>query len=784
MKHLIHLLIVFFGISFTMHAQQKVKIGVITDFGDDRQTDTFIQWIEDEAKNAAGNSFDVSIDKDQILSANWNQEMAYEHYKKLTKENDIVILLGAVSIDGVVVHNNFPVPTIGLGVFDTKLQSIPYKDGKSGVKNFSYVLSARPFFEDIKTFYDLVHFEHVTVLLDAKTSKVFDNADPVKFAQKTASFNAVFDFISVNDDIESSLAKMDPETDAVYLAIPYEKSEEEVKRIAAIVNEKKLPSYSMSRSHVDAGIMACKSNDNGIKQMIRKLALLCEDAMNENTLAEQSVSLNFKDELFLNMTTVKSINFSPDFETIFTANIIGNWSDNLPKMGLQKAITQAMEANFGLNASQQNIALQEQELSLAKNQFLPKIDVGVNATQIDKTRAEASFGSNAETSITGTGSVEQLIYSESALANIQIQQYLQDAEQHAFKQDAHNLILDVYTAYFNILQAKTGVAVQKENFDNIKQNLEFAKIRQSIGAGSNSDVYRFEAEIANAQQAVIESYVRLQQAQIQLNKITNQPLDYEFDVNDVDMEDNLYEHYSSSNLGKFVQGPKELDRFAAFLVEEAKNNLPALQQLESNIQAVERQHVMNKRVFYTPTVALQGQANNIFSRGGAGSDPVSLTPGVAAEQEDLSWNVTLNLSYPIFSRNERKINRQKTRIQLDQLNYQRNDNYQNVEMNVRIQVSNLVNATTNMEFSKISAEKSQLNFEIVQDSYKKGQVSIVQLLDAQKAAIQTKLAYNNSIYNYLNTFINLENSIGYYSMLLTDTERNNIQQRFLEFSQN
>ena len=54
------------------------------------------------------------------------------------------------------------------------------------------------------------------------------------------------------------------------------------------------------------------------------------------------------------------------------------------------------------------------------------------------------------------------------------------------------------------------------------------------------------------------------------------------------------------------------------------------------------------------------------------------------------------------------------------------------------------------------------NYEIVQDAYSAGQANVTTLIDAQNNALATELQSNNAVYTFIQDFLNLERSIGYF----------------------
>ena len=59
----------------------------------------------------------------------------------------------------------------------------------------------------------------------------------------------------------------------------------------------------------------------------------------------------------------------------------------------------------------------------------------------------------------------------------------------------------------------------------------------------------------------------------------------------------------------------------------------------------------------------------------------------------------------------------------------------------------------------------------MQEAYQKGQLEIAQLVDAQRAALSARQAEARAVYEYLVSYLQLENSIGAYTMFMTSEEQ-------------
>ena len=228
-----------------------------------------------------------------------------------------------------------------------------------------------------------------------------------------------------------------------------------------------------------------------------------------------------------------------------------------------------------------------------------------------------------------------------------------------------------------------------------------------------------------------------------------------------------------------LDNPATREPFIAFLTEEAKNNAPELKSLQYNLEAVARNLKLNTGGRFLPTVALQGQYNNTFSRSGEGS-----TAPIGFTMLDNNYNVGVNVSIPIFNQTKTSINRQTNSIQLDQLNINKENTELAIDANVRTGVLNLVNQISNIELSQVSEKAAKEALELTKASYANGAVNIIQLIDAQNNYLNTQLASTNAAYNFLINSLQLERFIGYYFMLNSKEDKIKFTQRFLEYSIN
>ncbi len=767
--------VLFMGLVLPTHAQiekSDLYIGLLLDFGPEATDDDGeLSLLQEEIHKVLG--VDKSV---HFLPEHMRFSAEHEDYLSLANDPgvDLIIAAGPASAAMLAAQGTLPKPTIAVGVLDVELQQMPLVEPSvSGVRNFTYVLNTHSIQKDLEAFHRIYPFAHLAVIISENLKGKLDFED--FFERLAAPYEAQVELVFWGK--EASLPALSGAVDAVYLAVVFERSPEEVAMLAEALAERKLPSFAMSRSYVDAGIMACIGDESGRDQIFRKLALIVEGVALGEELAAMPVRHNLDEQWVLNAATIRRIGFDLSFEALFSARFLkADEPTSDQRLSLQEIIAEGLQSNLDLRIEKRNVDLAGQDMRRAKSSLLPTVEASTTLLQIDPDVAERAFGQQPERTGAGTGTVQQVLFSEQVFANVKIQQYLAEAARHRTDLVALDVVLNLATAYFNILLAKTGVRIQDENLEVSRRNLKIARTRNAVGYAGVADVFRWESEVAQATQASIEAFNNLYLAKVQLNRLLNRTdIGEEFEVEDARLSDQLFGRFDPARIGPLIDRVGDVEILTDFFVAEALQNMPSLKQLAANMKAAERQQQMNRWLYYLPTVALRGQADYTFWRAGKGMPPASPDP------VNGTWNLALHFTYPLFQGNQRKIAIDQTAIQQQQLRLQEESLRQQLSQAVRVRMTNLVSRRTNIHFAEVAAVSAQKNFELVQDAYQKGQLAITQLVDAQRAALSARQAEAGAVYEYLVSYLQLENSIGGYTMFMTLEEQRAFVERLTAF---
>ncbi|MGI9571262.1 MAG: ABC transporter substrate binding protein [Desulfobulbia bacterium] len=758
--------------AFQINAQTQ-KLGIITDHEKSAEIDSIFQIIVEEINKTTGPAWKFVLDPTDGISYGISHiNEAQSEYQRIAQTSDYIIILGAKSLKGISDLNSFPVPTLAIGIIDPVLQDLPNVNGITGIENFSYIWSAKDLNEELAVFKQVVPFENLTILVNETSSSVFNEEKGMQYIKELEeNISASISILEIGSDLETSLGKLLPDTDAIYLSDLQGKSDSDLSIIAESLKEQKLPSFSSQNRHVENGILACISDENDFSQTIRRLAIMVDESIDGEALSQMPVNINFKEGLFINSRTLKAIEVPLSFEILFTANFI-DYEEDYPVYSLAEVMELALEKNFGIKISNQDISLAIQDAKLAKTAYLPSLDLGFNGRQINESSAAASID-QPERKLSGDLGLSQLIYSEEAIAGIKIAYYLQKAQESITESQVLQIYMNTYLDYFAVLAAKTALQIETENLENLKTNLELARVRVSSGSASEAEIFRWESEVSTASQMLVESNTNLINTKNRLNTSLANSLEKEFDIADISVDDDLYKQYSENSFAQYVSNPSDIEVVSMFLVNESVSNNPNKQALLQQIKAIERKNLSNKRLFYTPNIALQAGMQQTLARGGAGSDVSEFN--IPNNQ----WNVGVGLSFPILSANKRRVNRQTSRIQLEQLENSKFQLDQELELAVKTSLTNTVATSTNIEFSKVSSNNAEANFELVRNQYQVGEVNITQLIDAQQTSLIARQRHALAIYDYLQSQLQLEYSVGFFSMQATQEELQEFNNRFM-----
>ena len=760
--------IYFFSICFlfclkvSAQSLPEIKIGIVSDglsprFG--QQTDV----IKHEIVEITKGEFDITFPTSTQLTGNWDVNKIRDSIDLFfdNREVDLIIATGPVGSQEIISRKNLSKPAIAMTVLDISLQDAPLQNGTSGVKNLNYLASPKSFERDLLAFRDIVDFKHLAVFV---TDAIIERLPQLQKKADIASadYGIQFQLIPTGESATEALALLDPDVTAAIVTPLIKMSVSEFRKLADGLKDRKMPSFSMhGRDEVELGLFASLAPGNDINRIGRRVAINVLSILTGEDAGSLSVGFSVGERLVVNMATARAIDLYPNWSTLSEAERLNDLRpDSGAALDLLRTVDEAIRANLDLLVANQEVVARRHNIDLARSALLPQLDSSVTVSARERGLANTI---TPQRSAQGNFRLSQIIYSDSAWANLQNSGKLQQALEHERDSLKLDIVLDASTTYLNILKAKTIEQIQKENVRRSRHNLELARVRESVGQSSRADVYRWESEIATDKQEALAAEAARLQSELSLNRLLNRPQNEAFSIVDTNINEPFL-LISDKRFFNYVENQKKWFVFHDFMAELGLDRAPELLALSLGIEAQQRNISNARRQYWLPELTIDGGYSDTFSRSGVGS---ALPAGI----EDDGWNLGLTARLPLFAGGARKSNVAQRRDDLLRLHYSKQAASQKIEARIRNALHNIGASYPSIDLARKSADAAGNNLRLITESYRAGSVSLIELIDAQNAALSAELSAANAIYDFLLDLMEVQRAIAQFDFFMSPDER-------------
>ena len=229
----------------------------------------------------------------------------------------------------------------------------------------------------------------------------------------------------------------------------------------------------------------------------------------------------------------------------------------------------------------------------------------------------------------------------------------------------------------------------------------------------------------------------------------------------------------------FIETPKGYGVFRDFIVLEGLGRAPELRRIDAGIAAQERLAASIKRALWSPTVAFRAALDEILSRGGAGSSGSgsAALPFELPTADESSWSLAVNATLPLFTGGSRSAERIQADIDLERLRLERAAAEERIEQRVRTALVRARASFVGIRLSNQAAKAARRNLDLVEDSYSRGVASLLDLLDAQTAALNAEEQAANALYDFLIDWLEAQRASNTFDFFAGEDERREWSER-------
>ena len=381
---------------------------------------------------------------------------------------------------------------------------------------------------------------------------------------------------------------------------------------------------------------------------------------------------------------------------------------------LQDAVDMAVERNINIKQSELNQKNSELNRSDAIGNFLPSISAsanhqwnigrGVNVTTniIEEVTTQFSSGNlNIGLPIySGSRNVYQL-----HRANLEIL-----ASKYQLEDIKDDIKLFVANSYLQIMFNSEILKVQQSQLEITKAELKRTKDLIETGIFSPRQIYEIEASLASQEQNVVQAMNNLRDAKLNLAQLLL--------IDDYESFDIAYEDFSIPFSDILDRNPKEI-------LEKSLTFRNDIKLAETNISIAEKDIKISKSL-RLPSITSFYSWNTRISY-------LDLTPSFE-DQFNLNKGQTygLALNIPIFQGNAIKNNIERTKVNLQRLEYQYDQEKLNLENTINQAYFDLVGAIKLYEASNKTVMSLQSAFEDASDQFLIGSLNSFDFIQSKQ----------------------------------------------------
>ena len=759
-----------------VQAAKVINIGIVMD-GPMEHIGWSSELFRNELLVLTRADFDVRFPKAKQLDGAWSAKRIAAAHRQLQQDPqvDMVMALGYVASVTAALDPSLRKPTFAPFIMDADFQGLPSKGNSSGVKHLNYLSSGANFVRDLQVMHSVANCKNIAVFLSESDYE----AQPglINRARKVSAGAGVeLLFVQQRERNENLATRLPSAIDCVVITGQGLLSPAAMDEVIATLIEKKLPSYSLLDAHlVEQGLLMAEAPATNWRRLARRNALNMHAVLHGELAQNQPVTMESKRRLTINMATARAIGLSPRFDILSEAVLIHEEPQPQGRrLSLASVAEEAVAVNLDLLAASLELQAGQTDVAQARAGLWPQLNARLGHTRLNDDSTTVISGAAAEQSTSAAITLSQLLYSDATHSNLEIQQYLQNNRASLRQQLELDIIQEATVTYLNLLKAQTFIHIRRENMELSRTNLELARDRQRIGVASPAEGYRWESQLATSRQALLEAQARLQQSRDAVNRLLHRPIKEPFIVTPASLDDPRL-IVSRKELFDYVSSDRAFELMGDFMVQQGLEKAPELAALNALVSATQRELKANRQAYWSPTVSLQGEVTHVMDE--------ERLAGLSAE-EDTDWSVGINVSLPLFEGGARSARVSGSRLSVRQLLTQRDATKERIEQRIRVALHDISASHPSIQLSKDAAVAARKNLDLVTESYSRGAVSILDLLDAQNAALVAEEGATNAVFDFLIDLMNLQRSAGGFDLFLDDDELDNWLERLSAFIAN
>lgn len=414
---------------------------------------------------------------------------------------------------------------------------------------------------------------------------------------------------------------------------------------------------------------------------------------------------------------------------------------------LQEAIDTALENNYQLQQSDNNLKLAETNIWSARADFLPSINGSSNynrttGQQFDQTTV--AFEDVTTNRIGGNISVNLTVFSGFRnILNLRSVNADEASQRNTRERLRETIIFDTASRFLRVALDVELLKIAEQTLEASQSLLEQISAQVEVGARPTVDLFNQESEVASDELAVIQSENALELSKTRLLRImqVDQDAEYEFDIPSAD---------------ELTLIPADLE--LREMIDAALNNRNDLLAQEQVIKRNEHQIGITRANLY-PTLSASYGINTSYNDNFRITAPDPNNPDQFVREsvgftdqffdQLVTKNIGMSLQVPIFNNWDNRTSLQSSKIALKNSKLELENVKFQIFEEVRQAYNDYISFSKELESTEKSLAAAERAFETEQQRYNVGASTLIELNQANANFVQAQSNRVQAVYNFV-----------------------------------
>ena len=431
--------------------------------------------------------------------------------------------------------------------------------------------------------------------------------------------------------------------------------------------------------------------------------------------------------------------------------IIAFWAAGVAGASAQMRLTlpQALDLALSENPTVKVAEMEVQRYDYVKRQtwgnLLPQISASGSYTRsIVKSEMRGGISFGADNTFAVQGDLSLPLFAPSVYRTLKMNDAQMATAVEAARASRIDLTAEVKKAFYNILLAEQSLAVLRESEATVQRTVDDTQVQYQNGLTSEYDLLTAQVQLSNLKPSILQTENSIRIAKLMLKMYLSIPEQVEIEV----------EGELDAMRDKVLAGTEGLT------TDTSDNSDLRTLELQEDLLRLQLKAENASRL---PTIGAFGN----FTLTGNNMGSVSFdqaTMEMTTIKDGYFWQNPLSagirVSVPLFSGLTKMNRSREIKNQISQIGLQRTYARQQVDVQVRSALNDLLTARETMYAQELTVEQARKAYSISDTRYRAGAGTILELNSAQLAQTQAQLNYSQAIFDYLTAKAEYDRIVG------------------------